>query len=171
MVIHHEPYYEYDQECQVLIKIPDEGIPVIMYRRELRWRDFEAQDELYERAIYLGQGCWERLQSISEEEALEILDEWGYLKKLSDERFQIMRDTRVLFYIKDRDEYLLTNEPGEINGRLRVFAARKNGSITMKGYLLGSIAAHDPYILEELEPVNCRFEELNPEYFDQGGLS
>ena len=90
---------------------------------------------------------------------------------MSEERFQIMRDTRVLFYLKDRDEYLLTNEPGEINGRLRVFAARKNGSITMKGYLLGSITAHDPYILEEREPVNCRFEELNPEYFDQGGLS
>ncbi len=76
-----EPYktsYEYDWEDQVLIKIPGEGLPKIMYRQELLWRDFKPEDELFERAIYLGQGCWERLKSIGEKEAQQILNEWGY---------------------------------------------------------------------------------------------
>ncbi|MBQ3755873.1 MAG: hypothetical protein II873_01995 [Oscillospiraceae bacterium] len=71
-------YYEYDWECEVLIRIPREGLPKIFYRQEMQWRDFDAADELYDRAIYLGQGCWERLRSIEEEEALQILKDWGY---------------------------------------------------------------------------------------------
>ena len=71
-------YYEYDWECEVPIRIPREGLPKIFHRQEMQWRDFDAADELYDRAIYLGQGCWERLRSIEEEEALQILKDWGY---------------------------------------------------------------------------------------------
>lgn len=88
--------YEYDRTREVLIRIPeidlsDEEIDAlsdeefeaygnkIMYRSELRWRPLsEEQDNSYLRAIYLGQGCWDRLDCISEEEAQQVLQEWGY---------------------------------------------------------------------------------------------
>lgn len=81
--------------------------------------------------------------------------------------YELKRNTRVLFYLKDREEYLLTNEDGEISARLRLFSADKNGNITMKGYLLGSILNHDPEIIEEMEQINCTYEELNPGYFEK----
>lgn len=46
----------------------------------------DYKDELYCRAIYLGQGCWERLRSIDEAEALEILREWGYTENPPSEK-------------------------------------------------------------------------------------
>ena len=61
-----------------MIRIPrDDRLPMIFYRSEMCWRDFEPQDELFDRAIYLGQGCWERLHTIEEKEALQILEAWG----------------------------------------------------------------------------------------------
>ena len=69
--------YEYDSECEVLIKIPREGAPLIIKKRQPYWHELEAEDELYARAIWLGQGCWESLASISEEEARRVLSKWG----------------------------------------------------------------------------------------------
>lgn len=37
-------------------------------------------DELYTRAIWLGEGCWECLDDITEQEAEKILKEWGYIE-------------------------------------------------------------------------------------------
>ena len=85
-----------------------------------------------------------------------------------DERFQepqLRPDTRVLFYVKDRDQYLMTNERDKPLELLRVFAVDRHWMICMHGYLLGSIFAHDPYIIPELEAMDCTFEELNPTYF------
>ena len=84
---------------------------------------------------------------------------------MSSFNFELKQSTRVLFYLKDREEYLLTNEDGEISARLRLFSVDKNGNITMKGYLLGSILNHEPDIVEEMELINCTYGELNPGYF------
>lgn len=67
--------YEYDSEYGVLIKcsVP----PKIIRKKTLVWKDLGSEDEQYARAIYLGQGCWDRLDTITEEEAHCILKEWG----------------------------------------------------------------------------------------------
>ena len=69
--------YEYDAQMQVLVRIPPKGLPTVASRREPHWGDLGPEYESYARAIYLGQGCWERLETISEERAQEILKEWG----------------------------------------------------------------------------------------------
>ena len=69
--------YEYDAKAQVLIRIPPNGSPKIASRKEPHWGSLGSEYESYARAIYLGQGCWERLDTISEEKAQEILKEWG----------------------------------------------------------------------------------------------
>ena len=70
-------YYEYDEEREVLIKIQSEELPKILRRSEGRWRDFKYTEDSYIRAIYIGQGCWERLETITLEEGQRILNEWG----------------------------------------------------------------------------------------------
>ena len=79
----------------------------------------------------------------------------------------IQRNTRVIFRNKRRDEYLMTNDERPEQERLRVFAATMDGKITMEGPLLGSLFAHDPYIIPDLEKVECTFEKLNPSYFNR----
>ena len=54
---------------------PDDGLPQIIEKGESCRHDFRSDEELYARAIYLGQGCWESLSTISEEEAQRILRE------------------------------------------------------------------------------------------------
>ena len=78
----------------------------------------------------------------------------------------LCRNTKVLYHIKDTSEYLMTNDSGNELEMLRVFSADKNGKMYMEGYLLGSIFAHDPDIIPELEDVNCTFEELCPDHFN-----
>lgn len=70
--------FEFDSERQVLIKCSSEDCPKIIEKDNLVWRDFGPQDESYARAIFLGQGCWERLDTISEENAHRVLMQWGY---------------------------------------------------------------------------------------------
>lgn len=71
--------FEYDAEGQVLIMLSRKAAPKIIEKNNLVWRNFGPQDESYARAIYLGQGCWERLVAIDENEARCILKQWGYL--------------------------------------------------------------------------------------------
>lgn len=78
---------------------------------------------------------------------------------------KLLRNTRVLFHIKDTPEYVMTNDTLSSLELCRVFYADKNGKISLEGCLLGSIFAHDPYIIPELEEMDCTFEELSPEYF------
>ena len=80
---------------------------------------------------------------------------------------EIKPDTVVLYHIKGTNNYLMTNEEGQEEELLGVFSADKHGVIEMEGYLLGSIYAHDPYIIPDLEKVDCLFSELNPKYFDR----
>ena len=70
-------YYEYDEEREVLIKIQSGELPKILRRSEGRWRDLKYTEDSYIRAIYIGQGCWERLETITLEEGQRILKEWG----------------------------------------------------------------------------------------------
>ncbi len=51
--------------------------PKIMRKSDPVWRSFGPQDDPYMRAIFLGQGCWERLDSISEDRARRIMEAWG----------------------------------------------------------------------------------------------
>ena len=72
-------YYQYDTYTNdAIIRIPDGGLPEIMNKSELCWRHLNSFEEPYLRAIYLGQGCWEYLETIDEEKAKQILREWGY---------------------------------------------------------------------------------------------
>ena len=67
------PRYEYDAEMQILVKIPAyRGLPTVISKRVPHWGDLGPEYESYARAIYLGQGCWERLETISEERAQKI---------------------------------------------------------------------------------------------------
>ena len=73
-----EIHFEYDAEREVLIKCTSDDCPKIIRKSNLVWQYLGPNDESYARAIYLGQGCWERLDTISEDEASHILTEWGY---------------------------------------------------------------------------------------------
>jgi len=84
---------------------------------------------------------------------------------MNDYDFELKPTTRVLYYLMDREEYILTNQDGKPEERLLVFTVDKNGTVTMKGYLLGSVFAHDPYLLFELKDIHSTYGELNPEYF------
>lgn len=69
--------YEYDAERSVLLKIEQGKAPRIISRDEPQWRALSEADEPYRRAVFLGEGCWERLETVSEETAAGILQEWG----------------------------------------------------------------------------------------------
>ena len=71
-------HYEFDVERQVLIRYSSQEMPKIIEKSNLVWRGLGPEHEQYARAIFLGQGCWERLDSITEEQAQWILTQWGY---------------------------------------------------------------------------------------------
>ncbi len=81
-------WYDYFDK-DVLIRYIGEG-PEILHKGDECWSHLtprpDYKDELYCRAIYLGQGCWECLRSIDEAEALEILREWGYTENPPSEK-------------------------------------------------------------------------------------
>ncbi len=86
----------------------------------------------------------------------------------NDRKALLRRNTRVLFRIRDSREYLMTNDiDSEVSDHLRVFRADENGCVSSEGYLLGSLFAHDPYIIPDLVKMNCTFEELCPRYWDR----
>ncbi len=69
-------HYYYDEKYECLIN--SEGLMQIIQKNDLVWRELGAEYESYARAICLGQGCWELIESITEEQAQEILKNWGY---------------------------------------------------------------------------------------------
>ena len=69
--------YEYDAERSVLICLKQGAAPRIISKDNPQWRTLGAADEQYRRAICLGEGCWERLESVNEAAAACILHEWG----------------------------------------------------------------------------------------------
>ena len=76
--------------------------------------------------------------------------------------------TRVLYYLTDRKEVLLTNEEnrdGEPEDALYVFAADRNGTVTMEGNQLAAVFSHNPYLLFELVDIHRTYGEVNPDYF------
>lgn len=78
-LMEYEATYEYDAECEVLIRCDPHA--KIISKDEPVWRNLGPKDDSYARAIYLGQGCWNKLDTISEEKALDILSQWGYVSK------------------------------------------------------------------------------------------
>ena len=79
--------------------------------------------------------------------------------------YELMPSTRVLYYLMDREEYILTNQNDKTENKLRIFTVDRDGTVTMKGCRLGTYFASDPYLLFELKDVHCTYGELNPEYF------
>lgn len=71
-------HYEYDEKRKALIKVLVEERPKIIKENDLCWRVLDGNHDSYLRAIYLGQGCWDDLVTVTEEEAQKILKEWGY---------------------------------------------------------------------------------------------
>lgn len=80
LLLSAEYRYEYDADGRVLIRLMSDELPQIIRKDELIWRRLgsDVKDEPYHRAIYIGQGCWEKLRSIDEKEANGILFKWGY---------------------------------------------------------------------------------------------
>lgn len=69
--------YEYDAARSVLICLKQGAAPRIISKDNPQWRPLGQEDEQYRRAIFLGEGCWERLESIDAAAAECILLEWG----------------------------------------------------------------------------------------------
>ena len=82
-----------------------------------------------------------------------------------EETYDLKPTTRVLYYLYERKEFLVTNEEGEPEQGLTVFACDQDGNITMAGCELASVFAHNPYLLFELIDVDRPFGEVNPGYF------
>ncbi len=72
---HSGVHFEYDKTFEVLIIKNEAGVYKQIEKADFRLNDLEDDGE-YMRAIFLGQGCWERLQDISKEKAIEILKTW-----------------------------------------------------------------------------------------------
>lgn len=69
-------YYEFDEKFQTLIRYRAGASDIQQISRgNLVWHH---ADDPYLRALWLGQGCWERLETIREDEAQRILSKWGY---------------------------------------------------------------------------------------------
>lgn len=68
--------YEYDAVGQAIIRIAPEDTPRIIRERDHVWREFGPFDDSYRRAIYLGQGCWDRLETITKGQAEFIIGHW-----------------------------------------------------------------------------------------------
>ena len=79
--------------------------------------------------------------------------------------YKLKPSTRVLYYLIDREEYILTNQDGRTENMLRIFTVNRDGSVTMKGCRLGSYFASDPYLLFELKDIHSTYGEVNPGYF------
>lgn len=72
-------YYEYDYAFDdVLIRIENDSRPEILHKGDRHWEYLDGKDDMYFRAIFLGQGCWEDLIKVSEAEAEKFLKRWGY---------------------------------------------------------------------------------------------
>ena len=81
--------------------------------------------------------------------------------------YKLKPSTRVLYYLVDREEYILTNQDGRTENMLRIFTVNRDGSVTMKGCRLGTYFASDPYLLFELKDIHSTYGEVNPGYFDR----
>ena len=79
--------------------------------------------------------------------------------------YKLKPSTRVLYYLTDRKEYILTNENNKTENLLRIFTVDRDGTCTMKGCRLGTYFASDPYLLFELKDIHSTYEEVNPGYF------
>ncbi len=81
---HMSTRYRYDYiDKNVLIRSQaNKSHAEILHKGETNWSDLipreDYKDEDYCSAIYLGQGCWTHLKEVSEDEALQIIKEWGY---------------------------------------------------------------------------------------------
>ena len=79
--------------------------------------------------------------------------------------YKLKPSTRVLYYLVDREEYILTNQDGRTENTLRIFTVDRDGSVTMQGCRLGSYFASDPYLLFVLKDIHSTYGEVNPGYF------
>lgn len=68
--------FQYDKIHEVLIKSGRR--PMILHKTEGKWRPLDFNiDANYGRALFLGEGWWEYLDDISDEEAKKIANEYG----------------------------------------------------------------------------------------------
>ena len=72
-------YYQYDSQYK---NAAQGRFPEILHKGDKQWSILAPKpndpDNMYTRAIYLGGGCWERLDDIDEDMTENILKEWGY---------------------------------------------------------------------------------------------
>ena len=111
--------YEYDSERGAMVRTSDDGMPLIICKREPRWKALGGLDDSYSRAIYIGQGCWERLDTIDEEKAQQILKEWGHAERMK-QYFDLMKARHSV------RQYLDKPIPEEVREELDEYARRLN---------------------------------------------
>ncbi len=75
--------YQYDvRKKDVLIRTDKDRKPEILHRGDEKWQLLmpkpEDPDDEYTRAVWLGGGCLEDLESLDDIDLEEILEEWGY---------------------------------------------------------------------------------------------
>ena len=76
--------YSFDRTTKdVLIRRLDgESVVEILHKGDKNWALLapraDYRDEEYCRAVYLGQGCWEDIEFITEEKAMEIMAQWEH---------------------------------------------------------------------------------------------
>ena len=67
-----------DRKAEAVIKLVDRNF-YIFFRNEGKWRLLDTQNPLedaYGRALFLGEGLWQDLDDISDEEGNRIVEEW-----------------------------------------------------------------------------------------------
>lgn len=67
----------YETDNYAIIQIGGlEEVGRMITKTKLKWESV-YNDDSYSRAVFLGQGCWDRLKDISPEEAHAMLEGWG----------------------------------------------------------------------------------------------
>lgn len=74
--------YDFTTDDVLIRKLDGNSTYEILHKGDKSWQLLrprpDYKDEDYCRALFLGQGCWEDLKQISEEDCAKILMNWGY---------------------------------------------------------------------------------------------
>ncbi len=72
--------YWYDKEFEVMAQLERKNIPLrVRSRKDIGWTYVPNKDHKYEEyseAILIGEGCWDRLEKIPDDDAKKIIKDW-----------------------------------------------------------------------------------------------
>ena len=145
--------YEYDYVFKdVLIRTVDTETDYsieILHKGQTEWEPLMpgSEDDSYARAILLGQGCWEDLKRITEEEANAILAEWGMIKHTKRAKSDSKTQREIEDYQIKRIKEILSVDSLETNPKLQY---KKDPSVSIRpdfyseaALIIGEIHSHE----------------------------